>query len=174
MEETTEKICPQCGQKTPGDSEFCVMCGTRVTMDVFNNNVIAKPWKKKEIASLIVAVRGVLAIVFIVNFAQILSLKKELRWGWSKIEGEGGSYILCILDFSDDEIEYRIETGYSLLDTTIATYDYKVVSGNKIKVSRYGNKWETVTVKFNKDKTVMTVTPALTSTDNIELWYDLN
>ena len=90
------------------------------------------------------------------------------------IEGDNGSYILCILDFSDDEIEYKLETGYAFLNTTVATYKYNVVSGNKIKVNRFGDEWETFTVEFTDDKARMTVSPALTSIDDKEQWYNFD
>ncbi|MDE7114752.1 MAG: hypothetical protein K2O57_11360, partial [Acetatifactor sp.] len=67
-----------------------------------------------------------------------------------------------------------LETGYSWMNTTVANYDYKVVNKNTIKVLRYGNKWETITVEFNKDKTMMTVRPALTSVDSVEYWFNLD
>lgn len=92
---------------------------------------------------------------------------------WQRVEGENGTYIICVLDFSEDEIEYRLETGYSWLDTTVDTYDYKVVSGNIIKVNIYGDEWETVTVEFSGDKDMITVSPALTSVDDEEVWFDL-
>lgn len=144
MENTTEKICPECG----------------------GNH------KKKAVIAL-AAVIGILALFFIVNSIQASNLKKELMRDWSTVEGDDGVYILCILDFSDDEIKYRVETGYAWMDTTIATYDYKVISGNKIKVLRYGD-WKTISIEFNEDKTMMIVEPALTSIDNREYWFNLD
>lgn len=61
-----------------------------------------------------------------------------------------------------------------MADTTVATYDYKVISGNKMKVLRYGDDWETITVEFNDEKTVMITSPALTSTDAREIWVHLD
>lgn len=60
------------------------------------------------------------------------------------------------------------------MNTTVATYDYKVISGNKIKVLRYGDDWETITIKFNDEKSVMTVSPALTSVDDSEIWVNID
>ena len=54
-----------------------------------------------------------------------------------------------MLDFSEKEVEYRLETGYAWMDTSLATYDYKVISGNKIKVLRYGDDLETFSIEFN-------------------------
>lgn len=121
-----------------------------------------------------IGVAAVFMILLIVNAVQASNLKKELERDWYKVAGEEGSYILCVLDFSDDEIEYRLETGYAWMDTTVATYKYKVISGNKIKVLRYGDEWETIMVDLNEDKTVMEVSPALTSVDNTEIWINLD
>ena len=67
--------------------------------------------------------------------------------------------------------QYRLETGYGWLDTTVFTEKYKVVSRNKIKVQMFGENWETYAIEFNDDKTVMTISPAMTSTDESENWY---
>lgn len=178
MENTTEKICPECGEKLPYDSVFCVKCGARIETDTVNDeglentSGIVENHKKKAVIAL-AAVIGILALFFIVNSIQASNLKKELMRDWSTVEGDDGIYILCILDFSDDEIKYRVETGYAWMDTTIATYDYKVISGNKIKVLRYGD-WKTISIEFNEDKTMMIVEPALTSIDNREYWFNLD
>lgn len=178
MENTVEKVCPNCGERLPGDSFFCVKCGTKIGGEAENVEV-TKPTgffakNKRNIGISVGVVIGILAIIFIINSVQASNLKKELERDWAKVEGDDGAYILCVLDFSDDEIEYRLETGYAWMDTTVATYDYKVVSGNKIKVLRYGDDWETITVEFNDDKTMMTVKPALTSIEDKEYWFNLD
>ena len=129
--------------------------------------------KKKIIIAAAAVVAAVLVFV-IVNAVQASNLKKELERDWCRVEGEEGAYILCVLDFSEDEIEYRLETGYAWMDTTVATYDYKVISGNKIKVLRYGDDWETIKVEFSDDKKAMVVSPSLTSTDNEEMWVNID
>lgn len=179
MEGTTEKRCPNCGEKLPSDSSFCVKCGTKIDGDIPSIEQTSKTpsffeKNKKKIIIGVVVVVAILVVLFIINFVQASNLKKELERDWYRVEGDDSAYILCILDFSDDEVEYRLETGYAWLDTTVATYDYKVISGNKIKVLRYGDDWETITVEFNDDKTVMTVSPALTSVDKTEIWVNLD
>ena len=79
-----------------------------------------------------------------------------------------------VLEFSDDEVEYRLETAYSWLNSTVFSEKYKVISGNKIKVQMFGTNWKTYTVDFSDDKSVMTVSPALTSTDASENWFYLD
>ena len=176
--EQVNKVCPNCGEELLSDSVFCVKCGTRIeenqTIPENGNKISVLAKHKKKIISAVGVIIAIFLVVFIVNSIQASNLKKQLMRDWEKVEGDDGSYILCILDFSDDEIEYRVETGYRWMDTTIATYEYKVVSGNKIKVNRFGNDWETVEIEFNDDKTMMTVTPALTSVDDEEQWFYLN
>ena len=176
--EQTNKVCPNCGEELLSDSVFCVKCGTKIeenqTIPENDNKISVLAKHKKKIISAVGVIITIFLVVFIINSIQASNLKKQLMRDWEKVEGDNGSYILCILDFSDDEIEYRVETGYRWMDTTIATYEYKVVSGNKIKVNRFGNDWETVEVEFNDDKTMMTVTPALTSVDDEEQWFHLD
>ncbi len=179
MENTTEKICPKCGEKLPSDSSFCVKCGTKIDEKEQSGEQsnIAPSFlekNKKKICLGLVAVVAVALVFFIVNAVQASNLKKELMRDWQTVEGEDGSYIFCILDFSEDEIEYKLETGYAWMDMTVDTYEYKVISGNKIKVKMYGDDWETVTVKFNDDKSMMTVSPALTSVDDEEQWFNFD
>lgn len=177
-EEQVNKVCPNCGEELLSDSDFCVKCGTKIEENQptpeSDSKISFLAKHKKKIFSIVGAIVTVFLIVFVVNSIQASNLKKQLMRDWEKVEGDKGSYIICILDFSDDEIEYRVETGYRWMDTTIATYDYKVVSGNKIKVNRFGNDWETVEIEFNDDKTMMTVTPALTSVDDEEQWFHID
>lgn len=179
MQETKEKVCPKCGQRLPCDSAFCAKCGTKIEIDIQSNEEIVKAPSffknnKRKIGIGAIIIVGILLVLFITNTVQASNLKKELMHDWSTVEGKDGSYILCILDFSENKIEYKLETGYAWMDTTVATYDYKVVSGNKIKVLRYGGDWEKFTIKFNDDKTIMTVKPALTSVDDEEQWFNFD
>ena len=73
------------------------------------------------------------------------------------------------LDFSKDKIEYNFISGYSWLNSTIADYDYKIISPSKIKI-----KGKTYKIEFNEDKTMMTITPALTSADSSEDWFNVD
>lgn len=179
MDTQREIVCPKCGEKLPKDSVFCVKCGAKIeeVQKDLTTDSTKESFVRKNRKSIIVCIGVVLIIAligFIINAVQASSLKKELMRDWEDIEGDNGSYILCILDFSDDEIEYKLETGYAFLNTTVATYKYKVVSGNKIKVNRFGDEWETFTVEFTDDKARMTVSPALTSVDNKEHWYNFD
>ena len=71
-------------------------------------------------------------------------------------------------------MEYRLETGYRWMDTSLGTYEWKPISGNKIKIKRFGDKFETFTVELNDDKDVLKISPAITSTDSSETWYHID
>ena len=174
-------FCMRCGQAIPDNSEICPQCGADLERDDQQAVVYASqkeiesissdnPNKKKMSKNMLLILSGVavLSVIIMVVFGiQKNNLKKELQKDWLDTDGT----ILKVLEFSDDEVEYRLETGYGWLDTTLFTEKYKVVSGNKIKVQIFGENWETYAIEFNDDKTVMTISPAMTSTDESENWY---
>ena len=174
-------FCMRCGQAIPDNSKICPLCGADLERDDQQAVVYASQKEIESISSdnpnkkkmsknmlLILSVVAVLSVIIMVVFGiQKNNLKKELQKDWLDTDGT----ILKVLEFSDDEVEYRLETGYGWLDTTLFTEKYKVVSGNKIKVQIFGENWETYAIEFNDDKTVMTISPAMTSTDESENWY---
>lgn len=174
MEGLSGKICPHCGETLPVDSFFCTKCGAKIDYVPQSENKPGLFKKNKRIMFSLIGVFSVLIILFIVHSIQTSNLKKELMRNWYSVAGEGSASILCILDFSDNEIEYRLETDYAWLDTTVATYDYKVIGRNKIKVLRYADNWETITIEFNDEKSAMIVTPALTSVNDTEIWINID
>ena len=95
------------------------------------------------------------------------NLKKDLVRDWKALDES----IIKVLDISDDTIDYRLETGYAWMDTSVAKYDWKPVSGNQIEITRFGDHKEIFTIEFNKDKTALTISPAITSSDKKETWY---
>lgn len=185
--------CTGCGQESPRGSRFCKRCGKNLSEENFvygGNNAINNGFnqsKKSRNRIILILTVCVIALAAVITTGVLLlhlrkdrimeerkeELKQELKRDWEFIDGDDDSYIVCILDFSENEIEYRVETGFAWMDTTLATFDYKVVSGNKIKVKRYGNE-ETFTIEFNDDKSMMTVRPALTSVDDVEYWFNFD
>lgn len=185
-------FCTKCGEAIPDDSVVCPQCGENPreednqgggqveetvvyaapeAVDVApatGANKKIKPMSKK-LWAILGGVVAVVALIFIVNAVQAASLKNVLMKEWYDTDGT----ILKVLEFDDDEAEYRLETGYGWMDTTLFSEEYKVVSGSSFKIRRFGDEWETYKVKFNDDKTVMTVSPAITSVDSSEKWYDL-
>ena len=176
-------FCMKCGEALPDDSKICPLCGADLGADSQQAVVYASqketeniendtPKKKLSKGTLCIlgGVAILAAIVMVVLSVQKGNLKKELQKEWWDTDGT----ILKVLEFSDDEVEYRLETGYSWMNTTLFTEEYKVISGNKIKVQMFGDDWETYTIEFNDDKTIMTISPAMTSTDDSENWYYLD
>lgn len=95
------------------------------------------------------------------------NLENHLLRDWSRVEtGNSGTTYKVELDFSKDKIDYNFISSYAFLNSTITTFDYKIISPSKIKV-----KDKTYKIKFNDDKSSFTITPALTSTDSSETWY---
>lgn len=181
--------CTGCAQESPRGSRFCKRCGKNLSEEnfVYGGNNGINPSKQNRNAIILILTVCVIVLAAVITTGVVWSrfrrerrmeerkeeLKQALKRDWEFIDGDEDSYIICILDFSDNEIEYRVETGFAWMDTTLATFDYKVVSGNKIKVKRYGNE-EIFTIEFNDDKSMMTVRPALTSVDDVEYWFNFD
>ena len=155
-------VCQKCGTELPDDSTFCIKCGEEV---IVNNSKMKKFPKgiKLLVGGGLVVVTGLM----ILNFVGANQLKADLNKTWYA----SSESILKVLEFSDDEVEYRLETGYKWMDTTLVDSEYKVISSNKIKVERISDVWEEYTIEFNDDKTRLTISPAFTSTDDEENWY---
>lgn len=181
-------FCLKCGEAIPDGSEVCPKCGgdPRESDQVQQEAVIyatsadsvaghddsvsqKKKYPSKGVWITIGALVMVACIIFVVAAAQVSNLKKQLIREWYAPTDS----ILMVLEFDDDQAEYRLETGYGWMDTTVFREPYKVVSGNSFQIKRFGDGWETYKVTFNDDKTIMTVTPAITSTDPSEKWYDI-
>lgn len=163
-------FCSKCGTQLPQDSEYCVNCGDKILKE------IVEPQTKKKLSGIkkIVVIFAVCLVIVVGAWLLITqigkaNLQKQLMKDWETVEVNDGSYYTLVLDFSEDEIEYSFESFY--FDTTIATYKYNVISGNKFKVDSRDTVY---TVEFNDDKSMMTITPALTSTDSSENWFCLD
>lgn len=166
--------CSKCGTQLPEDSAFCTHCGFEIskeTIETLPNETQLKPQskmtaKKKIIVIVAVCLIAILGVFFIINEIGKANFKKQLMRDWQSVEVEGTTYYTRELDFSDDEIEYNFDSFY--VDDTIATYNYSVISRNKFKIDDEDTIY---TVEFNDDKTMMTITPALTSADSSENWF---
>ncbi len=186
-------FCSKCGKEITGGNKFCAGCGTPVEAESTVNEetvqtsepvyaqmctptspVIVVKKSKKPIIIGIAA--GILALIIVIVSAFLISgnmgkkkLQKELLKDWERVENSGKTYYTLVLDFDDDEIDYLFDSTY--VDKEIASYDYKVVSSDEIYVEELR---KTIKIKFNKDKTMMTFTPALTSTEKSENWFNLD
>lgn len=172
--------CPKCERLLPDDSTVCTNCSFEIsnkTNEKLPNETQLKPQPKTItknkiivlVAVCLIAILCVFLIINIINESGKASLKKELMRDWDRTEFEDNIFYTLELDFSDDEVEYNFNSTY--VDDTIATYKYSVISKNKIKID---DRDIIYTVEFNDDKTLMTITPALTSTDSFEHWFNFD
>lgn len=159
--------CSACGTALPDDSEFCTNCGAKILRAVPASESEAKPrGTKKNIAIIAACAVLVVGVWLIVNQARKANLREQLMRDWSRVENSNGTYYTLELDFSDDSIEYNFDSYF--IDRTIETYSYEVISGNRIRIDDRDTLY---TIEFNDDKTMMTITPAITSSDASENWF---
>lgn len=183
-------FCLKCGEAIPDESVTCPKCGELIKkeFDSLNNGqtvvyasqnienaeeITQEPFYKKLPKQVYIMGAVVVCIVIIflgVNAANRANLKKALVKEWYDMDGS----IVKVLDIGDDKIEYRLETGYSWIDTSLGTYDWKPSGKNKIKIKRYKDKYETFTIEFNDDKTSFKISPAISSGDDSEHWYHID
>ena len=177
-------FCLRCGEAIPDGSIVCPKCGAKLDEESKGQQIVyasqkeleptagSKVVKKasKKIIFGIVAVVCIAVITLAINGISKANLKKALVKEWCDVDGS----IIKVLDIDSDEMEYRLETGYSWMDTTLGTYDWKPISKNKIKIKRFGDKYEVYTVELNADKDVLKISPAITSTDDSETWYHID
>ena len=139
--------------------------------------VVKKSGKKTAliVVASVVAFAVVLTVIIsgLVRVVGTNNLKKELLRDWSRTESSDGSFYTLELDFSEEQIDYNFSSSFAFLDSTLATYDYEVVSPNKIVVD-YGISEVEIKVEFDDEKEMMIFTPALTSTDSSEYWYNFD
>ncbi len=174
-------FCFKCGEAIPDESTVCPKCGANLAQTGNEQTVVyasqitegpsepetAKGNLLKILIAALAAVVCIIGIVLVVRENGKANLKKDLVKTWYA----SGESIIKVLDISDDEVEYRLETGYSWMDTTLGTYEWKVISKNKIEMKHSGGSSETYTVELNDDKDVLKISPAITSVDSSETWY---
>lgn len=177
-------FCLKCGEAIADNSENCPKCGACLTEENEEQAVVYASQKcdtaptqssvKKKISKKFLVSLGVIfccAIVFLaISGIGKANLKKAIVKEWYDTDGT----IIKVLEIDDDEIEYRLETGYSWMGTTLGSYDWKVISGNKIKINRFADDSTIFTIELNEDKNILKVTPAITSTDASETWYHID
>lgn len=176
-------FCRKCGAELPESASVCPACEEAVEMpgmpgqEPASNPTYAEPEpapKRKK--TLLIAICAVAAACLVgvcillgVQSAQKNKLHEELMRGWSRVEeGDSGTYFRLELDFDEDSVDYNFYSGIAWLDTTLATFDYKVISGNKIKLLDYDRVFE---IEFNEEHTCFQITPSLTDANSSEFWY---
>ena len=160
--------CSKCGNKIDKNSSFCGKCGKEIN----SNNKVKKSINLSKLKNKCILIPCMIALTIIVIYLVVFNIGKNnlenhLLRDWSRVEtGDSGTTYKVELDFSKDKIDYNFISSYAFLNSTITTFDYKIISPSKIKV-----KDKTYKIKFNDDKSSFTITPALTSTDSSETWY---
>ena len=183
------KFCLHCGEAIPEGSHVCPVCGKEVDKSKSENEhavVYAtqntstiipiqeteeekKESRPKPIAMILLFSLLLLAALLIVSGLSKANLKKKMLHTWYAQDAS----LIKVLDISDDSIEYRLETGYSWLNTSLGNFEWKVIGAHKIKINRFGNGFEKYKVEINKDNTILIVTPAITEEGTEETWYNI-
>lgn len=112
---------------------------------------------------------GIIMLISIIGYYYIQRqrLKIILLEDWERVEkGSTGTYYTLELDFSEDTIEYNFHSGYSWLDSTIAEYEYKIINSHQLEIDS-----DIYDIRFNEEKTMMTITPSLTDSASNENWF---
>ena len=173
MMEDDKMFCPKCGEAIQDSSTVCIKCGTDLSTGADGQTVvyasqkepeiIGQPNAKKKISKKVIIgsafVVCIIAVILIVSVISSAILKNALVKEWYDIDGS----IIKVLDIDEDKME-----------TSLGTYEWKAISGNKIKIKRFNDKFETFTIEFNDEKTMLKISPAITSVDDSETWYHID
>ncbi len=97
-------------------------------------------------------------------------LQRDLMLDWTKEGTVTQLYYNYAVEFSLDFTDGILTCNYtnSGEETTFTAFRYKIISNNQIQ--RQGT--DTVyTITVNKEKTTLTISPAITTTEESEVWY---
>lgn len=163
--------CPKCEETFEDGIETCPKCGGNLDNEMPEQAVIYASANHsnhtKKVIGVAIVCLCVICVYFVVNGIIKANLRKAFIDEWMTVD-DG---VLCILNISDDKIEYRIDTVY-WGEKTLAVFDWDVVSSDKIKV-KYPNddEYSTFMASLSDDQLVLTISPGLTSRDELELWF---
>lgn len=120
-------------------------------------------------------IAGVVIAVFLMGFLVISesgkgALKGELTGTWAAGKGS----IIKVLEIEESSMTYKLETGYGFLNSSLAIWQWRPTGLDSFEISRTGSDWESHTVQFSADKKLITIKPALPSTDSYETWVHIN
>lgn len=151
--------CPKCRKEISDKAKKCPNCG----------GIINQTKKQKNIVIFSVIILIALTIMGY-SYYQKQELKKQLLKDWERVErASSDNYYTLKLDFSETTIQYKFDSIYYWLDSTLMTYDYKIINSHKLEIN--DNIYE---IEFNEDKTMMTITPSLTDSDTSKSWFNFN
>lgn len=100
------------------------------------------------------------------------------RWDFQQFEAqlpqtfyaeEDGIY--KVLDFDAHTLTYRLEAPGGSLPIVVGTYPYEVTAAGQIRLCRFGSEFETISLSFHRQGTVLTISPALTGTEKRETFF---
>lgn len=152
---------PATNGPVPGSREWCESLGEEA-------RAMLKP-TAAAIAAIIIGV-GVLVAAFAAYFGGIAFTSNQLQNGtWYRTSDS----IILALDFDGSNIDYDAEMYLPFLGNQtvdIADLDYRVIAPGVIQthLSAWGE-WRTISVSIEGD--VLTMSPALTSSDADEYWF---
>lgn len=145
--------CKECGKEISDTLKRCPNCGIKLKQNYINKIII-----------LIV----ICIFIFIGKYyIEKQSLHQAIMRKWERVEmGDTGSYYTLELDFRETTIEYNFVSTFAWLNSTIKRYDYKIINSHQIQIDN--RQYE---IRFNEDKTMMTITPSLTDSKSSENWF---
>lgn len=178
-------FCSHCGAQLADGSQFCAQCGAQLATastptteaPVYQAPAPTPvPTKKNKKVLLIVGIVA-LALILTITVIAVVSkvggksrLERMLLEDWSRVETSDDIYYTLVLDFEEGYVDYLFESAY--VNDLITSLEYEVISDDQIMVPDHGDRIYTIT--FSDDKTMMTITPALTSTDSVEYWFNFD
>ena len=115
----------------------------------------------------------VVVIVSVVAFCSIFfvgkaSTQKKLQQTWTRTSRTEYKIttLKSVLEIDENTITYSTESFLSR--KTVKTYLYKVISAGKVEIDG-----KIYSVRFNSDNSMFTLSPALTSDEESENWFDI-
>ncbi len=107
------------------------------------------------------------ALPIVIALAVINALQYEFSRGWRRTAcSDNNIYYTLELNFTKSQIQYNFKS--MLLNKELHTFTYKFTGFNRIEADG-----KEITITFNEDRTMMTMTPALTSSAGSENWFHL-
>lgn len=125
---------------------------------------------KKYLLPVLLALAVIAAVltVVLVSFSGAAGLEQQLEGTWLR---NGGSDWHLELKAEDGKLEYDFVSGqFPDVTETLYTYTYRAKSGTRLLVEYAGGGTKTVLVGFSADGKTMTLTPAITSAEDEEVW----
>lgn len=97
-------------------------------------------------------------------------LKKDLKGTWCAYDDP----IVKVLEIDEDTISYRLETGYTALNRTLETWDWRPTSANTLECNLVNDVWTKYELEFIDNKSGFSISPALSGGESPEIWTRLS